>query len=163
MVSVTTEVNQDTARLHRWLEWLSHLSCPSLEHYAWSMAQRSGPAPIVRPNEKRHMYDDSAPVPLAISSVANVEQHCTATTSEHDAEDARHHLPPPISYPPLPNSLAPTTTPEEAAAAMFANRKDFMGFLVKPRAFDAMIAAGRQPFWVWKNLPDTYGSGHFML
>ena len=109
------------------------------------------------------MYDDSAPVPLVLSSVANVEQHCTATTFEYDAEDARHPLPPLISYPPLPSGPAPTTTPEEAAAAMFANRKDFMGFLVKPRAFDAMIAAGRQPFWVWKNLPDTYGSGHFML
>ena len=56
-------------------------------------------------------------------------------------------------------------TPEEAAAVTFTNRRDLMGFLLYPGAFGAMIAAGRQPFWVWKNLLDTYSFGalHVMM
>lgn len=47
-------------------------------------------------------------------------------------------------------------TPEEAAAVTFTNRRNLMGRLLYPLAFGALIAAGRQPFWVWKNLLDTY-------
>ena len=97
------------------------------------------------------------------SSVANEEQYYTAATYEHDAEDARHPLPQLTCDPPLPSGLAPMITPEEAAAVAFANRRDFMRFLLYPGAFGAMIAAGRQPFWVWKNLPDTHSFGALLV
>ena len=107
------------------------------------MAQRPGPDPTVRPIEQRPMYHDIASAPLDFSSVANEEQYYTAATFEHDAEDARHPLPPLIGDPPLPSGPAPMITPEEAAAVTFANRRNLMGFLLYTIAFGAMIAAGR--------------------
>lgn len=55
------------------------------------MAQKPGPDPTVRSTDKRFMYGDNAPAPFDLSSVANGEQHYTAATYEHDAEDPCHH------------------------------------------------------------------------
>ena len=75
--------------------------------------------------------------------------------------DARQPLPPlttreQLVRPPLPSGPAPGTTPEEAAAATFASRGDLMRCMAQPGSFDAMLEAGRQPFEVWRKLPDKY-------
>ena len=56
--------------------------------------------------------------------------------------------------PPLPSGPAPIISAAEAAGLSFSCRSDLLRFLLLPGAFDAMVMAGRQPFWVLKGFPD---------
>ena len=56
---------------------------------------------------------------------------------------------------PLPSGPAIGIIPEEAAAATFVSCSGFMRFMTQPGSFNAMLEAGRQPFAVWRKLPDN--------
>ena len=88
-------------------------------------------------------------------------QHQAAASVDHFAEDSRQPLPQLYLDPPLPSGPAPTITPAEAACVSFNSRNDLLRFLLLPGAFGAMVMAGRQPFWVWKNFPDSLTTSAF--
>ena len=70
-------------------------------------------------------------------------------------EDSRQPLPELYMDPPLPSGPAPIISMAEAARVFFNCRSDFLRFLLLPLDFEAMVMAGRQPFWVWKGFPDS--------
>ena len=91
----------------------------------------------------------------ACRNATNSAPHQATASVDHYEEDARQPLPQPFFDPPLPSGPAPTIISAEAEYVSFRNREDLLRFLLLPGAFEAMLMAGRQPFWVWKNLPES--------
>ena len=102
----------------------------------------------------QHNLSDTMDESSTCRSVTYTAPHQAIASNEHYDEDAHQPLPQPFFDPPLPSGPAPTVTAAEAECVSFRSRKDFLRFLLFPGAFEAMLMAGRQPFWVWKNLPE---------
>ena len=128
----------------------NYLSSTTLEHLAWDMAHKPRTfSPTPRAAAQHHPFD------ITRESSNNSASPQVTASIDHYEGDARQLLPQPFFDPPLPSGPAPTITPAEAACVSFRNRSDLLRFLLLPKAFGAMLMAGRQPFWEWKNLPEV--------
>ena len=110
------------------------------------------PAPSTALQHRHHVI---TPELTDFRCITNMVHYHAIANFDYNAEDARQPLPQPNFDTPLPSGPAPMITREEAASVTFTNRNDLLRFLLFPGAFGAMVDVGRQPFWVWKSLPDT--------
>ena len=133
---------------------LDHFSCITHEHLAWDIAHKPRLFSPMPQAATQHNLSDTTGESSTCRSATNTAPHQATASNDHYDEDARQPLPQPSFDPPLPSGPAPTVTAAEAECVSFRSRKDFLRFLLLPGAFEAMLMAGRQPCWVWKNLPE---------
>ena len=71
---------------------------------------------------------------------------------EADA-DARNSLPSLTDVERI--EFGPTATMHDAFATEFTSQNELWTFLQRPASFDALVAAGKSPFQLWKDLPEV--------